>query len=40
MKKSLDSWWGRTSPVKVRVAMMLVSLVVMALGGSADEWWG
>ncbi len=35
-----DSWWGHVSPAKVRVGLVLLSLVAMVLGGAADEYWG
>ena len=38
-----DSHWGRirtlATPTNVRLALVLVALVVMALGGSADDQW-
>jgi hypothetical protein len=38
-----DSTWERvraaTTPGNVRVALMLISLVAMVLGGAADEHW-
>ncbi len=34
-----DSWWG-VSPAKVRVGLVLLSLVAMVLGGGADDYWG
>jgi hypothetical protein len=38
-----DSTWERVrvaaTPGKLRVALMLISLVAMVLGGAADEHW-
>jgi hypothetical protein len=34
-----DSLWGHVTPGKVRAGLLLLSLVAMALGGSADEYW-
>lgn len=41
--KQLDSQWTRVrlnlSSGKLRIALMLISLVAMSLGGAADETW-
>jgi len=33
-----ESWWERT-PAYVRLALFVVSLVSVVLGGSADHYW-
>jgi hypothetical protein len=34
----LENWWER-APSYVRIALALVSIVAMVLGGAADHYW-
>jgi hypothetical protein len=34
----LESWWQRT-PCYLRIALTLITILALALGGSADHYW-